>query len=89
MNGVYQNTARNSLGSVVSAQITVVDADSGDLVELFNDRDGESALTNPFSSGQNGFYRFYTQPSRVNIQVVSGTAQQILQDVIILDEAPT
>src|SRR5690625_306563 len=59
---VWQRTIVDEEGNVVpGAEVEVRREDTGQLAEIFSDREGVTPLPNPFSSFSNGFARFYVE----------------------------
>lgn len=76
--GVARDTAGNSLNE---ASVSVFDPDGTTLATIYSDEDLATALGNPFTTGADGVYEFYTQPGYYNIQVAkAGFTTVILSD---------
>lgn len=64
----WQASVLDAAGNVKAAvTVEVRDADSGDLVTLYSDRLGESPITPPLLTDDNGFVRFYVPEGRYDI----------------------
>ena len=70
-----------------NAQVTIRDADSAALVNLWTDRDGDSSETNPFNADANGQFTVYADPNRLQITVVAGGETRIWEDFQLVPSA--
>jgi hypothetical protein len=87
--GVWQNVIQTGLGApVIGATVTVLDSDTQEVLDLFSDRDGVNEISLPLLTDSFGFVRFYCRVGRVDISIVKGSALQLLQDVVIIDDFP-
>lgn len=66
----FFSTARDAFGNVVpEATITVADAGTENLRDIFVDNAQSLAKLNPFTADENGFFNFFTDPGNVKIKV--------------------
>jgi hypothetical protein len=87
-NGVWQNVIQNTAGQpVAGAAITVLDSDTGEAVDLFEDRDGLTPIVS-LTTDTYGFARFYCRVGRVDISIALGARSMNLFDVVIIDDFP-
>jgi hypothetical protein len=71
--GVWQATIVDDAGNVQeSAQIEVRRESNGALAAIYEDRDGTTPLSNPFSAGSDGFARFYVAGGGFRIDATKG-----------------
>lgn len=83
---VYQGNVVNDSGDVMpAAQVSVLDAETGNPVTLKPNRDGSGTLSNPFNADEDGFFRFYAPAGRVDIVWSYGGDERRFNDVILLD----
>ena len=68
---VWQTSLQDQQGNAVSgATVTVTDSETGQPATLYADRDGNSTLSNPFTTGVNGLIRFYAASGFYQIDAV-------------------
>lgn len=84
--GVYQGTVQDGSGNgVPSATLTVRNA-AAQLVQLYADRDGGVTLGNPFLAEDDGSFKFYTKPGRIEITAQDGSLIRVASDEVVLDD---
>lgn len=83
--GVWQATVTDESGDIQSgASIEVRLVSDNNLVSLFSDSDGNTAISNPFTADTDGFAQFYAQSGiNVNITATYGTDSIQWSDVVI------
>jgi hypothetical protein len=81
---VWQATITDEAGNAVAgAGVEVRNASTNALVPLFSDNEGESPITNPFTTSSDGLARFYTNAGMYRIRAFFASEQQIWQDVLL------
>jgi hypothetical protein len=84
--GVYQGTVQDGSGNgVASATLTVRDA-AAQLIQLYADRDGVDTLGNPFLAEDDGSFKFYARPGRIEVTAQDGSLIRVASDEIIIDD---
>lgn len=87
---IFQRTVTNSAGDVIEgAQVSVFDESTGLLSTIYSNRDGTTALSNPFLTGSDGLASFYAQQGeyRISVSSVAGSVTWRYQPLIgTLDE---
>lgn len=68
-----------------STVVTVYNADTDSLAQIWDDRDGLEIKSNPFSLSSDGVLKFYTNSGRYNIVAANGADSRVWSDVIIVD----
>lgn len=66
-------------------EVTVVDKETNNNANLWEDRAGGTIKANPFNIASIGLIRFYTDPGRYDITAVNGSETQTWTDVLIID----
>lgn len=87
---IFQRTVTNSAGDVIEgAQVSVFDESTGLLSTIYSNREGTTALSNPFLTGSDGLASFYAQQGeyRISVSSVAGSVTWRYQPLIgTLDE---
>lgn len=88
---VWQRHIVTNTGKVIpDAEVEVFEAGTVTNADLFSDKGGNTALTNPFNAGPTdgqpeGFARFYVAPGRYDIKVTGGGDTITWEDVPVGD----
>lgn len=85
--GVIQFSITDAAGNVVpEASVEVRNSDTLSLVGLWEQRSGGDALGNPAQADEDGYFRAYCNPQRVNITATLGEFERTWIDVAVIDE---
>lgn len=71
--------------ATVSTSVSVYDATTSSLAQIWNDRDGLDSKANPFTLTSAGKIEFYANAGRYNIVATNGGQSAQWDDVIIID----
>lgn len=87
-NGPWNGSVNDSVTglAVGNARITVTDPATGDLVGLYDDRDGIRPKGNPFLTPPDGKVQFFARAGRVNIAARYAGKVHVFENEIILDD---
>jgi hypothetical protein len=81
---VFQRSITDEAGNVLpSASVEVRDQITANLVQLYEDYDGNDALGNPITADANGFVRFYAGTGRYRITATSGALSRAWEDEVL------
>jgi len=92
MKAVIQANVFNQNGAVSvapNASIAIRDPDSGALIQLYEDRDGNGNPGNPFLADSRGFFRVYADPGTYHVYVTTVAGTQTYLDVPFLNNTLT
>ena len=85
---VFQRTVVTNNGDIVAnADVTVFDTATGLKVDLFNDKNGNNPLGNPFKTLSDGLAKFYANPGVVNVTASGPSGSITWTDVHLIDSA--
>lgn len=70
--GLAAREENSDIVVLASPTVTVTNQATGGQPNLFSDRDGNTALGNPFTANADGSIEFYVAPGRYNIEAASG-----------------
>jgi hypothetical protein len=66
-------------------EVTVINAETGNPAQLWEDRAGNTSKSNPFTIQSLGLIRFYVDAGRYSVTAVNGNDTQTWPDVIVID----
>lgn len=83
---IFQRNVVDAQGNILpGAQVTVRDEATGDLVTLFSDREGNTALSNPFFADAQGLAVFYSNPGEYRIDAIGAGGTVTWRYVQVID----
>ena len=83
---IFQRNVVDAQGNILpGAQVTVRDEATGNLVTLFSDREGNTALSNPFFADAQGLAVFYSNPGEYRIDAVGAGGTVTWRYVQLID----
>lgn len=86
--GVIQFSITDAAGNVVpEASVEVRNSDTLSLVGLWEQREGGDALGNPAQADEDGYFRAYCNPQRVNITATQGAFSRTWADIPVFAES--
>jgi hypothetical protein len=73
---IFQRTVVTDRGDIIAnAQIEVRVESTGALADIYSDRDGLVAQSNPFYTGENGFAQFFAEADEYKVSAISSFGQ--------------